>query len=161
MGIFTASLGLFVSGASSIGSITVIGMLLYTLGEMITNPRYLEYMASLGSITRRSAYMGYLNISFAIGLAGGSLVGGYLYQNMSEKSMLAMRYVIENKLPITDLKHSNAIGKLSEYIGVSISETTELLWSTYNPNSIWYIFLAIGMLSCILVYIHSRYFKDR
>ncbi len=160
IGVLTASLGLFVSGVSPIGFITVIGMLLYTLGELITNPRYMEYMASLGNRTRRSAYMGYLNISFAIGLAGGSLLGGYLYQNYSEKSMLAIRYIEGERLPISDFNHSNAIGKLADYTDKSVAETTELLWSTYNPHSIWYIFLAIGLLSSILVYFHARYFKD-
>lgn len=160
-GISTASIGLFVSGATQIGSMAVLGMLVYTLGEMITNPRYLEYMASLGTKSRRSIYLGYLNISFAIGLAGGSLLGGYLYNEYSEKSTLAMRYLESQQVDMTTITHSNAMENLVNFTETSIQESTSMLWDLYSPNRIWYIFLCIGIFSTLLIYLHSRVYLNQ
>ncbi|PKL86034.1 MAG: hypothetical protein CVV22_05750 [Ignavibacteriae bacterium HGW-Ignavibacteriae-1] len=160
-GITTASLGLFVSGATQIGSMAVLGMLIYTLGEMITNPRYLEYMASLGTKSRRSVYLGYLNISFAIGLAGGSLLGGFLYNEYSEKSTLAIRYLEAQQVDMTQITHSNAMDKVVQFTNTSIQESTSMLWDLYSPNKIWYIFLGIGIFSTLLIYLHSRIYHNQ
>jgi MFS family permease len=160
-GISTASIGLFVSGATQVGSMAVFGMLIYTLGEMITNPRYLEYMASLGTKSRRSVYLGYLNISFAIGLAGGSLLGGYLYNEYSEKSTLAMRYLESQQVDMTTITHSNAMDSLVNFTETSIQESTTLLWDLYSPNRIWYIFLGLGFFSTLLIYLHSRVYHNK
>ncbi len=156
IGIITASVGLVVSGASQMGSIAIIGMLIYTLGEMITNPQFAKYMSNLAPNNQKSAYMGFINLSLAIGLAGGSLIGGYLYKHFGEKSGLAIRYLQEKYSLVDGVDHSNSISKLSELSGLSISDVTDLLWNTYNPQYLWLVFIGIGFISAILLWIYSN-----
>ncbi len=155
-GIIIASVGLWLAGLTSNGGILVFAMVLYTFGELITNPRFNEYMSGLGKNLYKSMYLGFMNISFAIGLAGGSLLGGWLYKNFGEKSGLAIQYMSENYGIDEQINHSNAISTLMEKANLNYYEVTQLLWNTYNPYLIWYVFLGIGILSVILLIIYER-----
>ena len=156
LGVVIATLGLTVSGWTQAGSIAVMGMLIYTLGEMITNPKFNQYMASIAPLDKKSTYMGFVNLSLAIGLGGGSLIGGYLYKHYAEKSGLAINYLKQN-FGITDgINHSNSIDKLVEITRLDINSINDLLWSTYHPQYIWFVFLFIGLISAVLLYLYSR-----
>lgn len=159
IGIIAASLGLAVSGATQIGAITIIGMLLYTLGEMITNPQFSKYMSSIAPSNQKASYMGFMNLSLAIGLAVGSLIGGFLYKNYGEKSGLAIKYLKDNYDLSVGVEHSNSVSKLSELSGLNVNEVSNLLWNTYNPQYFWLVFLAIGFLSAFVLWIYSIKYK--
>lgn len=160
-GIVIASIGITVSGFSQAGSVTVIGMLIYTLGEMITNPKFNQYMSSIAPDNKKSAYMGFISLSMAIGLGGGSLLGGYLYKNFAEKSGLAMKYLEQNFNISDGINHSNSMEKLMEITNSGLVQATDLLWNTYNPHYIWLVFLSVGILSALLLllYILNKNYK--
>lgn len=146
IGVALAAFGLFVAGFTYSGFLTIFGMTVYTFGEMIINPKIRQYMASLTGVQNKSAYLGYMYFSYAVGLGGGSLLGGYLYEHLSEKSTLAEHYLKET-LHFTgnNLKPAEYISKLMEIKGINYADATDLLWKTYHPQQIWYIFLMIGI----------------
>lgn len=156
LGVIIASIGLLVSGFTNVGSITVIGMLIYTLGEMITNPQFSKYISGIAPDNKKSTYMGFINISLAIGLALGSVLGGYLYKNYGEKSGLAIKYLNEYYNLTIGINHSNALEKLAELSGQNNEQLIELLWTTYNPHYFWIVFAFIGLISALLLYIYSK-----
>ena len=156
IGILIAGAGLLISGWTSNGSYLIVGMLIYTLGEMITNPNYSKFMAEIAPKEKKSTYMGFINLSFAIGLAGGSILGAYLYKNYAEKSSLAMQYLREKFDYRQELNHSNALEILGELSGKSSNEVTEMLWNYYNPSKIWIIFALIAIISSGALYIYSK-----
>ncbi len=157
IGIIIATLGLWMSGLTRNGGLLVFAMIFYTFGELITNPRYNEYMSGLGKNLYKSMYLGFMNISFAIGLAGGSLIGGWLYKHYGEKSGLAIRYLNEHFNNNIDINHSNAVANLMEKTNLNYNDVTQLLWQTYNPYLLWYVFLGIGLLSVFFLLIYNKY----
>jgi proton-dependent oligopeptide transporter, POT family len=134
-------------------------MLLYTLGEMITNPQFSKYMSSIAPSNQKASYMGFMNLSLAIGLAVGSLIGGFLYKNYGEKSGLAIKYLKDNYDLSVGVEHSNSVSKLSELSGLNVNEVSNLLWNTYNPQYFWLVFLVIGLLSAFVLWIYSIKYK--
>jgi MFS family permease len=158
IGLCFSTLGLLISGWSQYGYIAVSGMLIYTLGEMITNPKFSEYMAKIAPSNQKSTYMGFINLSMALGLGLGSLIGGYLYNNYAEKSSLAKDFILNNYKLTENISHQNSVSKLMELKGLSYHHTTEFLWNTYNPQYIWLVFLFIGFASIISLYLYSRKF---
>ncbi|MDT3737935.1 MAG: MFS transporter [Candidatus Kapabacteria bacterium] len=159
-GIILATLGLAASGWSQSGSLAVLGMLIYTLGEMITNPKFSQYMSKIAPNEKKSTYMGFMNLSFAIGLGGGSLIGGYVYKNFAEKSGLAMDYLARHYNLTENINHSNALKILMEKSNSDINSVTELLWQSYQPHLIWLVFVAIGLLSAGLLYLYSKKYSE-
>lgn len=155
-GIILSTAGLMFAGASTIGYFTIAGIMIYTFGEMITNPRFTEYMSRIAPVEDKSLYMGYMSISWAIGLAGGGLLGGELYKNLGEKSGFAMKYLSEKFPDITGITHNNAVQMLQEKTGLSASEATSLLWNVYDPWHLWLPFVVIAIVSIIGLYFYSK-----
>ncbi len=157
-GILLAGLGLFVAGYSQSGIFLVFGVVCYTLGELTVNPKFPEYIANIAPKTNKSLYLGIMNISWAIGLAGGGLIGGWLYKHYAEKAYFA-KILLENK-GITGVQMQDAFAKAQEITGMNATELTTYLWQVHNPGIIWYPFLILSLLSVIgMNYYSNKYDK--
>jgi MFS family permease len=159
IGIIISTVGLFLSGSSMVGYFTVAGIMLYTFGEMITNPRFNEYMAKIAPIENKSQFMGYMSISWAAGLAGGGLLGGYIYKYFGEKSGFAIKYLNENFNIQSKIDHSNALNLLMDKTGMNIQQVTSMLWQNYNPWQLWIPFVIISLISVVGLYFYSRKYE--
>ncbi len=157
IGIFTAVAGFTLSGISTAGWFLAAGIIIYTIGEMTTNPRFNEFMGKIAPAKDKALYMSYLNISWAFGLAGGSLLGGWLYKAFGEKSGLAMKYISENFKISEKITHSNSIAKLQELTGLNPEAAAKLLWVTYDPWILFIPFIVLGIISAIGMYFYSKY----
>ena len=155
-GILFAGLGLFIAGYSQSGIFLVLGVVCYTLGELTVNPKFPEYIANIAPKTNKSLYLGIMNISWAIGLAGGGLIGGWLYKHFAEKAYFA-KILLENK-GITGIQLQDAFTKAQEVTGMNAAELTNHLWQIHNPSIIWYPFLILSILSVIgMNYYSNKY----
>ncbi|HRP02313.1 MAG TPA: MFS transporter [Candidatus Kapabacteria bacterium] len=161
IGLLLVSVGIALSGISHYGSIAVLGMMIYTFGEMISNPKISEFMSKHGDEKYRSMYMGLINISFGIGLAGGSLLGGYLYKYWGEKSGLALNYAKEHFPNISNnLTHHNSLEFLSQQYKLNSNEITDMLFNYYHPQIFWLPFIIIGFVSIVLLFVYNKKYKD-
>ncbi len=160
-GIILTTAGIFISGITKSGGLLVAGMIVYTFGEMITNPKFNDYIASIAPVAKKSSYMGVMNIAWAIGLASGSLLGGWLYQLMAEKSSLAKRYLADYLMVNEQILHSESFKLLCEMTDLSGSDAMQLLWQTYSPYNFWLIFSLIGVASLFSMYLYMRQFVQK
>jgi MFS family permease len=160
IGIVMSILGLALTSISIDGHWLVAGIIVYTFGEMITNPKFNDYLSSIAPKGLESSYMSYLNISMAIGLGGGSLLGGFFYGRIAEKSSLALAYIQSHGVQFNG-DNANAFAFLSNSLGINPQQTTLLLWQTYSPNLIWLPFIVIGIVSVIgLILYRKKYISN-
>jgi len=161
-GILTATIGLTFCGASTSGLFLIFGIIVYSLGEMITNPKYADILGSMAGESDKGLFMSYLNISLAIGLGFGSLLGSYLYKIWSEKAYLALNYLHDFFPDVQNANSSNALIRLGERTGLNPEELNVFLWNTYSPWRIWVPFLLIGLISVIgMVFYNRKYFNKK
>lgn len=159
IGVAIAVFGLVVAGSSMAGIYMVAGMFIYTLGEIITNPKLNDYMSTQGDKEEKSLYLSLLGISWTIGLAGGALLGGYVYKQYGEKSGMAVRYLSDNFNLDMSGNTSLAFAKLMEVKEISAQAATELLWNQYDPFLVWLVFGGIGLVSVVGLAIYSSKYK--
>ena len=157
IGILLAGVGLFVAGYSQSGILLVLGVVCYTLGELTVNPKFPEYIANIAPFENKSLYLGVMNISWAIGLAGGGLIGGWLYKHFAEKAYFAQ--LLLKQKGIQNVPLTEAVHKAVEITGMNHIELTKYLWDTYNPHIIWYPFLVLSFMSVIGMYIYSKKYE--
>jgi POT family proton-dependent oligopeptide transporter len=160
IGTIISAVGLLLCGVSYYGSLTVAGFLVYTLGEMITNPRFTEHLSSIAGATQKALYMSYLNISLVIGLGGGSLLGGYIYKYFGEKAFLASEY-LKFHYHINNIQPSDALNKLQTITSLDLGSTTILLWNNCHPWKIWLPFFFIGIISAAGLYFYSKKYRNQ
>lgn len=177
-GIVVATASILFAGRSQSIYILFLGVLMFSLSEMLTGPKKVEYFALIAPPGKKGLYLGDINIPVGIGQALGAQIAGVLYGTRGEKAVLAQRYLAEKTsfaegktwngdvAKLTDflgVGRPDAFKKLQEVLGKNAADTTELLWQTYKPYEIWYAFAAIGLASLIGMLIftqRSKRWKD-
>ncbi|MGQ9818717.1 MAG: MFS transporter [Candidatus Kapaibacteriales bacterium] len=157
LGLFFTTSGLVLCGFFIDGSYLLVGIIIYTLGEMIVNPKLLEFISDISPIDKKSHYFGLLNISSLIGLCVGAISGGYFYKHIAEKSTLALKYLNLNFHQFaTATNITNPLNELANLTRLSPPELTLLLWETFNPYFFWVPFISFGILGIILSFLLNR-----
>jgi len=154
-GIILATFGLQLCGLSREGYLLIGGVILYTFGEMTVNPKFLEHLSKKAQAGQKALYMGYLNLSYTIGLSIGALSGGFIYKHFGEKAFLASKY-LEEIYGIKEMNLSNSFEKLRNVANLDSSALTNLLWNHYQPHYIWLPYVLIGIISALSILILNK-----
>ncbi len=158
LGIIVSSLGLVLAGFTVSGYMCMMGILLFSVGEMLSSPRMNEYLGVIAPEGQKGLYMGYANVPLAIGWWYGSKFGGEVYDRMGDKANLALDY-LGKQYQVFGVERIDAMKKLTEVSGLSPADATSLLWSVYHPYKLWYQFAAIGLASAVAMVFYSRWVK--
>ncbi|MEW6411076.1 MAG: MFS transporter [Candidatus Zixiibacteriota bacterium] len=158
LGITISSVGLIAAGFTTSGYFCLLGILLFSVGEMLSSPKMNEYLGVIAPEGKKGLYMGYANIPQGIGWGVGSIFAGHVYDRMGDKANLALDYLAKN-FNITDVSRTDAMQKLVDITNMSHQQATDMLWSAYHPYKLWYQFAAIGIASAIAMVFYSKWVK--
>jgi dipeptide/tripeptide permease len=174
IGILIATVGTLVYGTSPSVFALFLGILLFSLGEMMTGPKKTEYFALIAPKGKKALYLGYVNIPVAIGPAIGAQIVGSVYGKHGEKATLALEYLAEKTShhgpgtwdgkseslqSFVGVDRKEAVATLMKELGQDAGATNQLLWDTYHPYTVWYVFAAVGFCSLIGMLVFSQVSK--
>ena len=153
LGFLFVSLGIYVAASSMSIFTCLAGIACFTLGEVLCSPKMREYLAVIAPPDKKALYMGYASIPYAFGWGYGSYLAGQIYERSGEKAGLALRYMSE-VLQVHDLPdRSQAFITLTEKLGQTPAQVTQLLWDRYDPSCVWTPFAIAGILAAVAMYI--------
>jgi len=162
-GIIIVGAGIIIMTAGFGGWIIVIAVVTIAFGEMASSPRIQEYSGRIAPKDKVALYMGYSFLPLAAGNIIGGLLSGKLYADLSDKFDHLKDYLINNNLIQVNIVESLEPLELlkigSEKTGLSEAGLGELLFNTYHPESIWYIFGGIGFITALSLFLFHRYLK--
>lgn len=130
MGMTIAAGGLVAAGFTMSGYLCLLGILCFSIGEMLASPKMNEYLGVIAPEGQKALYMGYANIPLAIGWSYGSLRGGEVYDKLGDKANLALRYLAE-KFDITGGMSREAIQAKIQTLGVDSTSVSNALTDAY------------------------------
>lgn len=159
IGITVASFGLVAAGFTMSGWFCILGILCFSVGEMLSSPKMNDYLGVIAPEGQKALYMGYANMPIAIGWTIGSLLGGKTYERMGEKATLALRYLSEHHGITSGVARQDAMVKLQEVLNVDAAQATRVLWDAYHPYQLWYPFAALGLISAVGIFFYARWAK--
>ncbi len=157
-GIVISSVGLIMAGFLTAGYFCLMGILVFSVGEMMSSPKMNEYLGVIAPEGKKGLYMGYANLPQGIGWAIGSKVAGDVYDKMGDKANLAIDYLSKN-YNVTEITRPEAMNKLVEITGMSHQEATNMLWGEYDPYRLWYRFAALGLISAVAMLFYAKWVK--
>jgi dipeptide/tripeptide permease len=96
VGMVIALVGFVGAGATSMGLLCCVMVFVFAIGEMACSPTFNAYVGLIAPPDKKALYMGYANIPFAIGWAGGNWLSGYLYESIASKYRLARMYLVDH-----------------------------------------------------------------
>ena len=146
------------AGFTTLGWFCLLGILVFSVGEMLSSPKMNEYLGVIAPPGEKGLYMGYANVPQGIGWGIGSFWAGHLYNDMADKARLAQDYLAQN-FNLTDIPRTEAMEKLVEVSGSTHIEMTNVLWSAYDPYKVWIPFAAVGIVSAVMMLAYSYWVR--
>jgi hypothetical protein len=134
----------------------------FAIGEIICSPKFSEYIGMTAPPDKKAIYMGYSNIPFAIGWAGGNWLSGPLYDWLSSRNTLAQRWLVDNAGMAKDVAKELEGEPLLNVVAVQMGngatawDVKRVLWQTYHPWIIWLVLGVIGGASVVGMYVSYR-----
>lgn len=85
------------------------------------------------------------------------IISGGVYQQMSDKVVMARKLVAEKGLQLSDQLSNNAyFEEVARQFQLSGQELTHLFWEKCNPSGIWVVILAMVFCSNLFLWIYDR-----
>ncbi len=160
IGMVIALVGFVAAGVTSIGWLCCLMVFIFSIGEMVCSPTFSAYIGLIAPKDKKALYMGYSNIPFGVGWGLGGIIGGYVYEDIANKTRLARQYLVDQlgmdpaivldhaKLPKEEVMKTMA-DALHGGAGATTREATRILWNLHHPYMVWYYLGAVGLVGTI------------
>ncbi len=159
IGMVIATVGSIIAGTAAIGWVCIGGILVFSIGEMLSSPKKMEFLATLAKKGQEGTFMGYANMPVAIGWIAGSIFAGSKYEEEGDKVNLAKKHLEETlQVPsetIEALQKSEVVPLLAEKLQMTQLEVQSFLFETYKPWEIWIDIGLVGLASVVGMVLYS------
>ncbi len=164
VGTLLASFAFMLAGYFAHAWLLVIAIALFSLGEMMSSPKFTQYMGNIAPDDKKAMYLGFSQMSLAIGWTLEGKIGPSLYEHFASKDRFARELLLERGMPALDvdkIPQGEAFDQLLRFTGESANQLTTLLYNTHNVGVVWYIMATVGALSALGIYGYSRYMQKQ
>ncbi|NQU80668.1 MAG: MFS transporter [Bacteroidetes bacterium] len=160
-GIIILSAGLFFMFTTRFSWLMIFGILVFSIGEMVSSPKYTEYVGRIAPMNKKALYMGTSFLPLGLGHWFAGILSGNLYANISEKFTLLKKEVAIQGLDIRAVSdtftQNDYMNRAEELMGLNNKQLTQYLWDQYHPMNIWMIFSGIALGTAILLFIYNMF----
>ena len=156
-GILILALGLSLMFSSTTGLIVVFGVLIFSIGEMASSPKFTEYIGSIAPHDQKALYMGtsFLPIAVAHSLAGW--LSGDIYEHTAGKFYLLQQEISKRGIHLSsDLSQSEYWKQATQLTGMDKDLLSSLLWEQYTPSRIWMLYAGIAIAAVIALFAYDK-----
>lgn len=165
VGTLLASLSLFLQGKSALGFLSVMAIAVFSVGEMLSSPKFNEFIGNFAPPDKKAMYLGFSQFSLAIGWTLESKIGPVLYDKMASKEVFAREALVQKGLMTADavaqIKNGEAFDKLVELAHVEKWALTRELYAAHNPGMVWVIMASVGVFSAGLIWLYGWWIDNK
>ena len=147
-----ATLALLICGSSTHGWLCIGGIICFSAGEMLSSPKFSEFVGNLAPADKKGTYLGLCQIAPGIGAALEGYLGLTLYGKLASKEAFARQMLSEKGFSpeqLKDVKVGEAFDKLVSVLGQTPQEVTQTLWQLHHPELFWYVMASVGVCTTI------------
>lgn len=164
IGTLLATVAMFMSGYSTLGWLSVGAILVFSVGEMLSSPKFSEFIGNFAPKGKKGMYLGFSQIPLGIGWSLEGLLAPRLYDHYASKERFARELLLEKGMSASDvdaIKGGEAFTKLVEFLGKDHHEVTRMLYETHNVGMVWTIMGAVGIISAICIWKYGNWFRKQ
>jgi dipeptide/tripeptide permease len=141
--------------------IVLIGVMMFAIGEMASLPKYTEYVGRIAPLDKKALYMGTSFLPVALSHFAAGWISGKPYEILADKVTLLQKAVAEKGFDIPQISDSftqnQYFEKAEKLFNMNSSQLTQYLWSTYHPEKVWIMFVSIGLMASIMLYLYDKF----
>lgn len=165
VGISLVMLGYLILGNTISPMVVAISILVFSVGEMLSSPKFGEFVGNIAPPDKKAMYLGLSQISVALGATLQSIVGLRVYARIASKDqfardMLGEKYSYSAEM-LSKIPNGDAFKKLVEVSGINPEQLTQTLFTAHSAGRIWYLFIGVGIITAICLSMYSRWIERR
>ncbi len=160
LGTFLAAGTLLLMGGFNYVWIMVLGIVCFSMGEMLSSPKSSEYLGNIAPRQKKAMYLGFSQLPLGIGWSLEGFFGQYLYGRFGAKDTIARQSLLDNGLSPAEVDAIPIGEAFLELVAVSGSSPDMLTAQLYAANNVgiaWYIMGAVGLVAASGLYVYGRW----
>ncbi|MGZ3421273.1 MAG: MFS transporter [Polyangiales bacterium] len=162
IGTLLATCAMFASGFSMLGWISVFAILTFSVGEMMSSPKFSEFIGNFAPADKKAMYLGFSQIPLAIGWSLEGKLGMTLYDHFASKDRFARELLVQRGMAadvVGKIKQGEAFDELVKFTHDTPEHLTKILHDSHNVGVVWLIMGAIGIVSAFGIFMYGRWVK--
>lgn len=163
VGTLFATLALFFAGYTTSGWFMVFAILTFSVGEMLSSPKFSEFIGNFAPDDKKAMYLGFSQIPLAIGWTLEGKFGPLLYERLASKENFSRELLFERGMEqalIDQIPRGEAFDRLVAFTGQSPRAITDLLYQSHNVGYVWYLMASIGIISAVMIYFYGKWIAN-
>ena len=164
VGTLLASGSLLLSGASTLGWASVAAISVFSVGEMLSSPKFSEYIGNFAPEDKKGMYLGFSQMSLAIGWTLEGKLGPWLYGVYGSKDTFAREYLAANGMAadaVTAIPGGEAFQRLCAHLHQPDLAVTKMLYAAHNPAIVWNIMAVVGLVTSAGIWWYGTWVSKR
>jgi POT family proton-dependent oligopeptide transporter len=160
VGTLLATVAMFMTGYSTLGWVSVAAIVIFAIGEMLSSPKFSEYIGNFAPSDKKAMYLGFSQIPLAIGWTLEGFIGPALYDRLASKDRFSRELLLQRGMPadqVHAIKQGEAFQKLVAYTHESPASLTRTLHDTHHVGVMWLVMGVIGIASAIGIWLYGRW----
>ena len=159
-GFTIAAIGIGITFYTGNGLYTILGIMIFAIGEMMTNPTFSSFIALISPKGKEALYMGTYFLPIFLGNFLTTFVSGNLYEAWSDKLSLLQTEMTKRGIAMPEVSQTfsknDYFAMASEKLSMTETEMTQFIWDSYSPNKIWYVVVGIGIVTILALSVYDR-----
>jgi len=159
-GFIIAAIGIGLTFYTNNVLFTILGTVIFAIGEMTTNPTFSSFIALISPKGKEALYQGTYFLPVAAGNFFTKFISGNLYQKWSDKLTLLQTEMTTRGIEMPEISQSftknDYFALASQKLNMGQWEMTRMLWDGYNPNKIWYVIIAIAIVTIVALSVYDK-----
>ncbi len=163
-GIFIATLGITLTFVTANIFYLILGIFIFSIGEMSSSPKVTEYIASLAPPDKTALYVGTSFIPLSLGNFLAGFISGNYYQAVADKVTIMKKELVSlgvNASQLKDLSSTKISDMLIQMKGMDKWQLTSYLWDKYHPYNYWIALFSIGMFAVVSLWVYYKFLIKR
>jgi POT family proton-dependent oligopeptide transporter len=160
VGTLFASLALVLSGGSTLGWLSVGAIGVFSIGEMLSSPKFSEYIGNFAPADKKAMYLGFSQIPLAIGWTLEGAIGPRLYDAFASKDKISRELLVAKGMAqslVDKIPQGEAFQKAVDYTHTQPWDLTSQMYATHHVGVVWYIMAGVGVLSAFGIWWYGQW----
>ncbi len=160
LGTLFQGLAFIAFGYTTFAWASLMCVVLFSSGEMMSSPKFLEYIGNMAPSDKKAMYLGFSQLAQAFGWISESYIAPVLYGQFADKDMLSRRYLADEGLSAGEIDAvpiGEAFTRLVEVTSQSAESLTQAMYDANNIGFIWYLMASVAFVTAIGLYIYGKW----
>jgi hypothetical protein len=159
-GTFLTAVAFTMIGFSAGAWACLFGILIFSVGEMFSSPKFLEFIGNFAPEDKKAMYLGFSQLPLAIGWVTEGYFGPLLYGRFAAKETLSREWLADNGLTggeLAAIPQGEAFQHLLAFSGEPAEAMTRALYEANNVGYVWYLMALIALGAVVGLFFYGRW----